>query len=774
MILRTKKSGVVPERASEGGRAAKRSAKAGAQRTSLGWRDPNFQVTPNSTWQAIFWQFEPLHGGIRKPSITWDFLLVDGRRSTDDLHKELLESFKEVLWGMLTRESFWGAPLSVSSVGRMSVGIRELFQWMVFKGYKSFADLTNVVQSQYVEDLSYILTNRSTFYQSDVLYDPEDYLDDSTLPNYDELRATYISTRRIVKQDDESWPLGGGGEFEGGSVGGEDDADEIDCAYSYHQASLRVNTIYYIYAQKAALHEKNFAIYDGAPFGGSPSQKVSGRIATYVVNRLPPLPDEVALPIVQTAIRWIEERADDIAELQRLYLHYRELEVKAGMSKQSRNASLKALHDFQFSLSKDGMPWRGPIVGESLYNFEYGEVYLDTHQLMRTLLFRTRDAAMILLLYLVGLRTGELCSIEVSPTDGNLPSCVEMRLSRDGLLELFFVKAIQTKGLAMPQERTWLIGCRPSGSIELPLVVKAISMVERLFAHWREISDSNRLFLTFSQPKALPNSGSNVRPIQSDVANAGLRTFIYHEVDLSGLPDTNRAGEELWKYRDSKGLNIRNLHWRKTFAAYILEARSSLLPAVAMHFKHLNDAMTESAYFPAVHRLRQDADAARAAETINWFSRAIEGVTLRGSMADLIDEWFDAEGLRKMSQADRERAITKVVLTHDLRIFFSGHGACFIKARPLESRCRQATGTAGWSATTPDYSARTPSMCGGCGCFAIDLTHLNYWEARESDSALALAQVPKNQLGEFRVLTARRNQAAQVLKLIRGASKHGK
>lgn len=632
------------------GRKEKASLSGSTRRTTQGYRDPQFAVSAHSRWYEMFWRFDALSAGTRSPSITWDFALIDGGRSTDPKHRLLLESFKEMLWAMLTLESTWGAVLSVASCGRVSVGIRELFRWMVFHGHTSFKALEASVQDRYIDDLPYLLTNRSSFYQVMDRKENEDYFDDLMLPS---LEDQYEAPSSNCGSSSSTTSEAG---FEQG------EADEQDSAYTYNQASLRVNTIYYIHAQQAALKECGVPVFDGAAFGGAPSHKITSTLAVYVVNRLPPLPDEVALPIISTAMNWVEERAEDILALQHIYLGCRELEKLSNDKRSARRHTLKTVSAFEFSLSPDtGLAWRAPLVGETLISPEYGEVFLRPFQQLRVLLFRARDAAMLVLSFLTGMRTGELCSIRVAKSENGLPSCIKVRPSKDGMLELFFVTAVLSKGVRVPREEQWLVGCRPSGAKEVPLAVKAIQTAERLWTHWREWSGSDRLFLTFSQPKSLPQSPSNVVPILTDTANHGMRFFVHHEVDLSQLEDTNLRNEELWKFRDSKGLNVRNLHWRKTFAAYILEVRSSLLPSVQLHFKHLTSAMTESAYFPPVFRLRQEAESARMAETINWFSQEIDGVTLLGSMAKLVDEWFDADGLRGLSRADKEKAISKVV-----------------------------------------------------------------------------------------------------------------
>lgn len=755
-----------PHRAPSPTKGGKASNKADAAAVP---RDPMFKVSAQSHWRERHWILGAPHRGGRPISFRWDFPLHDGSESMDAEHVVLLESFREVLHGMLHRHSWWGPPLAIGSSIQFSVGMRDLFRWMVFNGHKSFATLDLDAQNKYVADLPFILTSRADFYQVDIRDSVPDFLSDESLPSLeaDGTDATTSSADRledefIFDDEDES------------DVLSEEVCASVD-SFSYGQASHRVNIIYYVFAQRDLLSERGLPILESEPFGGHSSSHVTSQLATYVQNRIPPLPDEVSFPIVKAAMSWIEYKAKDVQALQALYFGAVERAEQLGLSKEPRARLIfESLSSYQFSLSpKTGQPWRDSLIGEQAYDPEYGDVDLGQLQVLRQLLFKVRDAALILLNYLVGVRPGEACSAEVPPNETGLPSCISMKLNTSGTLELFFFEGVRTKGATSPRNEGWVAGCRPSGSKVLPLAVKALAVVEELWAPWRKMANTDRLFLTFSQPKSLPRDPAFVQPVYTDTSNKGTRKFIFSEVDLSGLPNVNARGEELWKYRDTQGLCIKNSHWRKTFAAFVLESRTSLLPSVRQHFKHMSDSMTESGYFPAVYRLRQDADSARVAATVNWFSMALDGLPLLGAMAKVVDEWFDQEGLRTLGLAEREEALTRAVLTHDLRIYFSDHGNCLIRARAPHAQCRRATGTDGWASVIPDFAVRTPGMCAGCGCFAMDISHVEFWVTRRDEADAALAGIPAASHGEFRVISARRQQAEQVLKLVDRRSREG-
>ncbi|AQV93184.1 hypothetical protein BJN34_04640 [Cupriavidus necator] len=678
----------------------------------------------------------------------WDFLLPDGTESMDVEHTILLESFRVVFWGMLENGRWYGKQLKPGSAAPFGVGMRDLFRWMIFRGFSSFSDLNAEVQAQYLSDLPLILTRRSQFYGGIAVQESDTEVAD--FEGDDEEASESFDEEAASETED-----------------GEDDG------LSYHQAANRVNTLYFIYGQKDALLELGLPAMETKPFGARTAGEVAGELSRYVINRVPPLPDEVALPLIREALNWIEEKSHDVLNLQDLYINARKKALGAGLS-DSRASTLAtaALCSYEFrKIGDKDDAWREPIVGEEVFHPEHGETFHKPTQVLRTLVLRLRDACIITLQYLVGLRVSEVCSPKVGEKrEEELPDCIVRRYSKSGVMELFFLKGILSKGVKQPREDEWLLGCRPAGSTHLPATVRAIVILELLFRPWRNLGEVDDLIVGFSQPKSLPQSRTSISPIRSAQILRGQKHFIFSQVNLSELPDRNERGEDLAMYRESKGLCIRTHQGRKTFASYMLESRTSLLMAVSQHFKHMDSAMTESAYFPSITRQRDEAEASRTAETIAFFVEAIQGRPIFGRMADLIKKYFSGEEWRNISEySELDRKVGELVRVHDLRIFFADHGKCCIKANPLESRCRDASGGASWAADTPDYSARTPSMCAGCGCFAVDASNLPFWKRRYENLSVVLQQDSSAHVTrEFRVHRLRTDQARKMVTLLEG------
>lgn len=682
------------------------------------------------------WKLDTQTPGQRN-SLRWNFDLPNGTTSYSSENKILLSSFQEVAWQLFLNSDNVDI-LKAASCSSFSVGIRELFRWMVHHGYKNFSELTTEVQRSYLADIPALLSSRYKFYlnaKSQYYGDIEDEFEDDFSPSE--------NVPQNVSDDDK---------------------------LSYSQVFCRVKILFHIFAQKEALSLSGLPSMPTAPFSGKPINEVASEIAKYTITRIPPLPDEVALPLLKAAFQWVDLKSKDVITLQEKYLRE---DYNATNRKLSRSGAVKrtnsVIKEFAFScMPQESISWRKPIESrEHITDHTGKQLNFTPAQILRSYVLRARDACVIILQYFVGLRIGEICSIlGIWDAGRPLPNCIDIRYSKNGLLEMFFLKAVLSKGVPAPVDEEWLLGCRPVGSNEYPAPVRAIVTLVQLLAPWREMSASSDLLVCFSQKRALPRSSASISKITSSELLRGTKRFVFYEVDLSHLPDSNENNENLALYRDTKGRCIRTHQGRKTFAAYVLESRSSLLRAVSDHFKHYDVAMTEAAYYPAITRLRGDAESIRISESVAFFTEAIYGKPVHGKMGEVIQEYFSSSDWKNLStQGEIERKVTSLVKTHDLRVFFTSYGACLIKADPLKSRCREASGGTAWDADTPYYEARSAGLCAGCGCFAMDSTHLPFWENRVAifEPIVESAKSSSSER-EFRVHKARLAQAQKVVK----------
>ena len=199
------------------------------------------------------------------------------------------------------------------------------------------------------------------------------------------------------------------------------------------------------------------------------------------------------------------------------------------------------------------------------------------------------------------------------------------------------------------------------------------------------------------------------------------RQFVGTYVDLSGLPDRDRHGEDLAQYRASRGACLRSHSWRKTFALYVFRTDSRMIAAIAQQFHHLSLAMTEQGYLGSDPTLLEVMDSVRTQQTALFFYEMARGVRpVAGRMGRLIDEHrAELEGIiAGMDEREGLRALERWVVQQDLRIWFASHGKCFLRLAPGQARCHQLGGTTHWMNHEPNYAYRNPEVCLGCPVYA--------------------------------------------------------
>jgi len=200
----------------------------------------NFPVSSRSHWSDPIWLLDTMTPG-RRDRIGWAFLLPDGTRSTDSKHAELLEGFRIVFWGMLHDGLWYGKPLKVGSSGPFGVGMRELFIWMVWRGFESFSSLTQIELERYRDDLPLLILDREAFYSEstggslpiaeyhDIPVSNVEMLD-GDVDTHDSESSQFESLEPIDQA------VGADGHDSADEENGEEEEDD---RFSYHQAFIR-------------------------------------------------------------------------------------------------------------------------------------------------------------------------------------------------------------------------------------------------------------------------------------------------------------------------------------------------------------------------------------------------------------------------------------------------------------------------------------------------------------------------------------------------------
>lgn len=518
------------------------------------------------------------------------------------------------------------------------------------------------------------------------------------------------------------------------------------------------------------------------PFDGQSASEVARQMEARISARIPPLPDEVALPIMAAADRLIWKPADEIIELFDSYISVRFSSKAIRVGTRMRRARI-LVKGYQFStLPGESEPWRAPIQDMESIAFSPAKgvrkIWRKSMRELHQLVLDLRNACVIVLQSQTGMRIGEIASIKGGWNSvTGMPACIVVRKSRTGLNELFFIKATLYKTREAPEEAEWLVGMRPMGSSDVPTPVRAIEVLHRLFDHSRKSKgvgeeDAN-LIMSIARNGANPIDESGIGYSSSYTYQLwnGQKEFAARYVDLSALRDVNERGEDLRAYRESCGTILRTHQWRKNYAQYLWRVDNRMIPAIAQQFKHLSLAMTEEAYIGNDPTLLSEFDSLRTRSSVDLFRAWARGEQpATGHLAKRLrmhqEEVANLVSGRSSSEADD--IIERYVIENDLRIWFAVHGKCMIGFDPEAARCHGVAGTSSWQNKRPNYRTREPSICAGCPCFYVDHDHKDYWTRRYVENAKLWATSKHNSnQGEYRISRSRAEQAAAVLRAIK-------
>lgn len=683
-------------------------------------RDSGLQdafVSEHSRWKESRWCFDNRTPGAHAGSSTiyWDYELPDGLTLMDDAHFALADWSRRFAWSLVAEPGDGASPLAPGSIGNFATGHKTFVMWMVRNNYKLPHQLDEVALLAYLRDL------------------PE-----------------------ILAEDEQD--------------------DEAEVGIGIAQAYNRVRIPILLWQQRKALASAGIASTPRPPWEGRSALDVAQDIATKAAGFIKPLPDEVAIPILNKAAWFLGTPTEDVIRLHQSCMdaYYRPPGSHPNGPGTSPDAAKvrrrRAQHTFAFTvLPSEHCSWledRRQLDSSALNGA------IDA-QLVRQLVLAVRSAAVITIQAGSGMRISEICGLPAGiDAASGLPACVRIETSSTGLNELFIVRTVLSKTEETPRDVDWVVGMRPLGSNELPLPVQALIVLNRLFEPYRSMIGTPRLLVTFSNNRGLPRASKSVRPILADDLREYMKRFIEEWVDLSNLPDESAhkvEDSDLVPYRESKGRCVQTHQLRKSFGNFAFAVDTRLLPVLQMQFHHISQAMTEHAYVgrnPA--QIEAFSSVQRQQANMLVFEMATGRTLTAGLMGEQIEQSIGdlRKKLKGMSTHNSWKEVVRFVNDYDLRLWFAPHGKC-LPLIPESMRCHLLAGTTHWLNREPNYSTRSPSICVGCQCFVFDARHGPFWEARYIDNWLAYKRAEAlGSAGQFRVMRERAGQARILLSRI--------
>ncbi|WP_416408574.1 hypothetical protein [Agrobacterium rosae] len=439
---------------------------------------------------------------------------------------------------------------------------------------------------------------------------------------------------------------------------------------------------------------------------------------------IPPVPDEIFYPLIEEALRWVDVYSADIIELVRI----QEEAAAQCLSWKSNNYAEyinSRLEGYQFRLCpKTKSPWRSPL--------QPVEVRIQTNEdgtqrrgfrpvsTLRTLVSHLLGACAVVVQGFTGIRASELLGLtEIGEVDDELPSCVEVRNSMEGLNDVFVMNGLIFKGSRgeEPRRGSWVIGIRPAGSDFRPEVVRALLVLRKLLAGWRLLTADENAFLNPSNNRGFPRRKGSVGATRFSVLGELQQKFLEENVEVP--PSVF-------------GWRLTTHQFRKRFAQDVVRCDPDAMPALREHFKHVSMHVLESGYLGDDHELTKLVDDFALRDAAAQLMAIIEGEPVSGRMPDLFrrtTRQFEVLQLGSLSKDERQKKVFEFAESEGLRAWTTNFGTCLFRAET--ALCHFAKkGFYDSSSDRPLASERCADRCGGCSNLLVSRRHLSYWKQR--------------------------------------------
>jgi integrase len=676
-----------------------------------------FQVTSLSKGKDNVWRLQNTTPGQSKAlaKLNWSLKLTDGSLLTDNRHTRRLAWAKKLV-ALILHAPADGIVPAAGSMGGYQQGLKWLISWMAMRGMHTPDELD---VDEYLEDLPRYIAERS--------------------------KEEEITTAQI-------------------------------------QRTLKI--LPKLWSERRLLAKWGVTSLDQDPFRERSPFHLVKSLSTKAIGWIPPMPDEVAIPIFNKVAWWLGQPAEDVINVLAYLtdpLAVMEIEVAVGRYRSIRKKSLvgeklrrsrnnKFIADFVFStLPGESAPWH-----EAFKESYEGDKVDGPHPQIRRLFEAVREACAICIQGMTGMRISELLGIEAGfdPVSG-LPKCVRMELSASGLYDVFLIRTVLSKTeTGLPREMDWVLGMRPKGSIDEPLPVRALRLLNRLHEPWREHAKTTHLILAGLIGMTLPVKTTALGEMKVDPMRAAMKRFVSRWVDLSGLPDESLhkiKDNDLIEWRESKGEILMSHMLRKSWAQFMFAVDPNLMPAIQLQFHHLSMAMTDTGYIGSNMSLLNDMESvATQARNLMILESVLGRNPLAGRMGEEVEQASQklAAQVKRLPTSDAYKIVLEFCEHAQLPIFFSPHGVC-MPMKTHEMRCHDEAGTSLLLRKRPNTRTRQPSLCAGCGCFILDARHADFWAARYLDNWLVYKRAQRNgDANDYKVIKERGEQAGRLLKKI--------
>ncbi|MBC7146555.1 MULTISPECIES: hypothetical protein [Thioclava] len=254
-------------------------------------------VSSRSCWDDTTWSLDHSASGAdnSRSKFRWDIDLPNGQKLTNPVFADMLDWLRRLVWSLVAAPAGEGGALSTASMSSLSPGFRYFVRWLCVNHITWPKELDTLAASAYLKELE---------------HQAEDEVEHG--------RRTDPTQAEIYN---------------------------------------KLRPLSFLWQQRAVLERAGIEPMPGPPFGRRTAHDVTKKIAKIAFGAYRPLPDEVAIPIMNTSLRMLQEPAEDVIALAHGCL-------TALSSSRTDRIALRAqktfIQSFEFQ-EVNGRPWHWPL-----------------------------------------------------------------------------------------------------------------------------------------------------------------------------------------------------------------------------------------------------------------------------------------------------------------------------------------------------------------------------------------------------------------------------
>jgi len=417
-----------------------------------------------------------------------------------------------------------------------------------------------------------------------------------------------------------------------------------------------------------------------------------------------PIDDSISLPLIKDALDWIDSYSEALLEMNssmwdmaRRSVGYRHKEILI------RKRMLCASFDANEEFTKI----------RQLLNLQSESASRVFDKALKLL----EGACITVILFLVGLRVGELASLNYG--------CVEPHEESDGLLG-FHLSGISAKSGG--REKTWAI-TEP--------VKKAIEVLERLHYVSRSKWKQSALIL---QPRGNGLTSTLSKCVRMETICISKRLLVFATSPFRPvLPE---------------GVRLHPHAARKTFARFVVLRDKTALESLAYHYGHVHRAITDSAYVGGDIELERLLAEESRKDLAKGLTDILTSTHIGGRASKALRKVPESpedsphfRGKRSVSQ------MVEILINKGVQLAPCDWGYCVYS---------QAFSACHGDDKGPNELERSPDVCAGCSNFTVTEHHRAWWETRYTrERAFLDARQSKDQT--FEIARLRFTRTKQVI-----------